>query len=55
MGRMLQTVGCGEVGSGTAGKDALGSRRRISKVQDCHLDEEAVLQRGDVLAVATDL
>ena len=47
---MLEIVGCGYVR-----KDALDSRLRTSRMQDSHLDEEAVLQCGDVLAVATDL
>lgn len=36
-------------------EDALGSRMLMSGMRDSHLDEEAILQRGDVLAVAADL
>lgn len=37
------------------GDNALGSGPGPSGMQGTHLDEEAVLQRGDILAVATNL
>lgn len=47
--------GMGISGMWGSGEDAPGSGMGTSRMQYAHLDEEAVLQRRDVLAVAADL